>query len=123
MDWSSIINQLIDILLPILATAVTAIFSYIGVKIKTIIQEKADTDAKKAVVESTVKYVEQVFKDLSGEAKLDKALKTASEWLAEKGISVSDVELRVLIEAAVNGLEKAKKEEIKEDIKVIEETK
>lgn len=114
MDWTDVLNQFIDILLPVLATALTAVFSYIGVKIKSIIQEKADTETKQKIVESTVKYVEQVFKDINSEEKLEKALETASSWLTEKGITVSETELRVLIEAAVNGLKKSKTEEITE---------
>ena len=38
---------------------------------------------------------------LVGEDKLDKALEAASEMLAQKGISFTELELRVLIEAAV----------------------
>ena len=35
MDWSSLVNQLMEILLPILATFLTGMFTYIGTSLKT----------------------------------------------------------------------------------------
>ena len=46
----------------------------------------------------------QVYKELNGEEKLQKALEQASTLLMEKGINVSEVELRTLIESAVYGI-------------------
>ena len=45
--------------------------------------------------------MEQIYKDLHGEEKLNKALTAASDMPAEEGIKVSDLELKMLIEAAV----------------------
>jgi hypothetical protein len=56
---------------------------------------------KKEVAKVAVQFVEQVYKDLHGEEKLNEALQAAAEMLQEKNISVSSLELRVLIEAAV----------------------
>ena len=52
---------------------------------------------------STVQYVEQVYKDIHGEEKLAKAVERASQILNEQGIIVSVDELETLIEATVNG--------------------
>ena len=41
------------------------------------------------------------YQDLHGEEKLEKALVSASEMLGEKGVAISDLELRMLVEAAL----------------------
>ena len=46
--------------------------------------------------------VNQIYYDLDGPAKLQKVIESASEMLAAKGITVTDLELRMLLEAAVN---------------------
>lgn len=88
-------------LIPAVVAAVGALFSWIGVQLKKLYQEHIDTKMKEDVVKSTVQYVQQVYKDLKGEEKLEKAVKTASDWLTSKGLEVSEAELRVLIESAV----------------------
>lgn len=93
-------------LLEILVAILTGIASFIGVKIKKVYEEYVNTKVKKDVVEDTVKYVEQVFKDIHGQEKLEKAKEKALEWLNEKGISISEVELEILIEATVNSFNK-----------------
>lgn len=90
-------------LLEILVAILTGIASFIGMKIKKIYEEYVNTKVKKDVVDATVKYVEQIYKDVHGEEKLNKAKEKALEWLNEKGISISEVELEILIEASVNG--------------------
>ena len=63
---------------------------------------------KKEIVEATVKYIEQIYKGVmvSNEDKLSKAKEKALEWLNSKGLKISDTELDILIESAVNGLKK-----------------
>lgn len=91
-------------LVPAVVTCVGAIFSWIGVTLKNKYTEKVNTAEKQKIIDATVKYVDQVFKDLGGVEKLNEATKTASEWLSQKNIPVSEAELRVLIESAVNSL-------------------
>lgn len=100
-------------LLEIFAAILTGIASFIGVKVKKAYEEYINTKTKKEIVDCTVKYVEQVFKELHGEEKLIKAKDKALEWLNEKGIKVSDTELEVLIEASVNGFNNGIKESSK----------
>ena len=61
-------------------------------------------------MESTVKYVEQITKNVmvTNEDKLIKAKEKALEWLNSKGLKISDTELDILIESAVNGLKSTK---------------
>jgi hypothetical protein len=87
--------------LQIMYAIITAIAGYVGIVVKNLVTKYLNDKTKKAVAKSAVQFVEQVYKDIHGEEKLSEALKAASEMLAEKGITVTDLELRVLIEAAV----------------------
>lgn len=99
-------------LIEILATIITAVVSYIGVQIKKAYTKYADTKTKKEIVDATVKYIEQIYKGvmISNEDKLNKAKEKALEWLNSKGLKISDTELDILIESAVNGLKSTNKE-------------
>lgn len=85
----------------ILYAIVIAIAGYIGVEIKKLCTKYINDKTKAAVARTVVKFVEQVYKDLHGEEKLNQAISAACQMLAEKGITVSELEMRVLIEAAV----------------------
>lgn len=91
----------------LLYAIITAIAGYIGIVIKNLVTKYLNDKTKLAVAKTAVQYVEQVYKDLHGEDKLMQALKAASEMLAEKGITITDLEMRVLIEAAVAEFNKA----------------
>ena len=127
MDWMSILNECLDIILPAIASVIAVLFGVLGAKLKSVYDTKIKTDTAKTVVDDVVKFVQQVYKDLDGPEKLQKALTEASTILNEKGISISDTELDMLIESAVYGLkqgitetviEKLPKETIEEEIKV-----
>ena len=64
MDWATLGNQLLDILLPVLATFLTGLFTYIGTRLKKVYEEKVNTETAKNVVEDAVRFVEQVYTDL-----------------------------------------------------------
>lgn len=85
----------------ILYTVVTAVVGYIGIVAKNLLTKYINDKTKQSVAKITVQFVEQVYKDLHGEEKLNKAFSAASEMLAEKGITVSELELKALLEAAV----------------------
>lgn len=106
MDWATLGNQLLDILLPVLATFLTGLFTYIGTRLKKVYEEKVNTETAKNVVEDTVRFVQQVYKDLKGPEKLEKATAQVVEILQSKGISMSEAEINMLIESAVYGLNK-----------------
>ena len=86
------------------------ILEYVIIIIAGVLANKAkkliNTDIKKAIVRDTVKYVEQVFKDVHGVEKLDAAKDKAVALLKEKGIKISDEEIIVLIESAVSEMNK-----------------
>lgn len=103
-------NQLIEILLnnllPILGTVLTAVISYIGMSIKKMIEQDAKQKQINKIVDSTVNYVEQITKDtnMTSLEKFSEAKEKALEWLHEKGIQISDTELDISIECAVKRL-------------------
>lgn len=95
-------------LMQLLISVVVAVASWLGVQIKNAYVKYADTKTKKEIVKATVEYVEQISKSvsISSENKFNKAKEKALEWLSEKGIKISDTELEVLIESAVQALNK-----------------
>lgn len=96
----------------ILYTVLTAIFGYLGIVSKNLYIKYINDKTKQAVVKTVVQGVEQMYKDLHGDEKLDKALEAASEMLEEKGIAISGFELRMLIEAALAEFNGAFKKEV-----------
>lgn len=95
----------------ILYTIITAIAGYVGFIIKNLCTKYINDKTKQAAAKTAVQFVEQVYKDIHGEDKLNKALSAASDMLQEKGITVSDLEMHVLIEAAVAEFNNAFKKE------------
>lgn len=96
-----------EILIPILATAITALAGYIGLQSKAMYQKHIDDKTKESVVKTVVKAVKQLYKDLNGEEKLAKAIENITDMLNEKGITVSELEIRMLIESAVEELKES----------------
>lgn len=95
----------------LLSAIITGLASALGVLLKKVydktIGARLKDKVKKEVAAQVVKYVEQVYKTLHGEEKLEKALEAAADMLNEKGITISDLELRVLLEAALAELNNA----------------
>ena len=86
----------------LLYAIITGIAGYVGIVIKNLCTKYINDKTKAVVAKNAVQFVEQVYKDLHGEEKLNEALRAAAEMLNDKGITVSDLELRVLVEAAVS---------------------
>ena len=93
--------------LQLIYSVIVAIAGYIGIVVKNLVTKYLNDKTKLTVARTAVQYVEQVYKELHGEEKLNQALVAASEMLAEKGITVTELEMRVLIEAAVAEFNKA----------------
>lgn len=87
--------------LQIIYAILTALAGAVGIVVKRLYTKYANDKTKKDVVRTVVLGVEQIYKDLHGEEKLNQALVSAAEMLDEKGIKVTDLELRMLIEATV----------------------
>ena len=88
-------------LIPALALAFTGFITWLGVKLKGVF-EKSDKEKLYLSLASTcVQAVEQIYKDLDGKAKLEKALEAFSQMLKTRGIKLSPIEMRMYIEDAV----------------------
>ena len=81
--------------------ALTAIVGFIGTALKKEYEDSNEDKKKREIIANVVKSVEQVYKNIHGTDKLKKAMETASKMLAQKGISITELELMVLIESAL----------------------
>jgi hypothetical protein len=95
--WETIQPQVVDVITTLLLLFV----SYVGVKIKALYESKVKNEQVKDIIEKIVMYVEQKGKELTSSEKYDVALSKASEWLGEKHIKMSETELEIFIESAV----------------------
>ena len=95
----------------IIGTLLVTLFGIFGMVAKNLVAKYLDTDTKRTMAKIVVQFVEQTYKDLHGEAKLNAALVAFSEMLAQKGIKATEYEMRVLIEASVAEFNEAFKKE------------
>ena len=100
----------------ILYTLLTAFAGYIGLWIKSLYTKYINDKTKKDVVKTCVQAVEQLYKDLHGEEKYNEVVKSASEMLAVKGITITELEIKMLIEAAVGEFNDVFANEIKSNV-------
>lgn len=85
----------------IIYALITAVAGFIGSQIKNIYERHVNDETKEKVVATCVKAVEQLYHDLNGNEKLDKAKENIIDMLATKGIQISEIEMDMLIEACV----------------------
>lgn len=85
----------------ILGTLLLALAGIFGMIAKNLAAKYLDTDTKRTLAKVVVQFVEQAYKNLHGDDKLNAALVAFSDLLAEKKINATEAEMRILIEAAV----------------------
>ena len=96
------LQYFMDAYLPdILMAIVVGISGMLALAVQKFLSKHLNTEMKMTVARTAQKFVEQIFKDIHGQEKLDMALKTAAELLAAKGIKFDKAEMIILIEAAV----------------------
>lgn len=99
---NDILNQFIDeYATAILYAILTAAAGIAGTFIKKKYEEWANTKTKKDVVKTVVFAMEQLYKDLNGPERKEKAIESIVEMLAEKNITISQLEINMLIEATI----------------------
>lgn len=119
--WANIINFLNEygILSMIITAVVGAVGTALGLFFKRLytntIGDKIKLDTVKEIARVVVKFVEQVYKDIHGEEKLDKALEAFAEMLNNKGITISELEMRVYLESALAEFNEAFNKEINKE--------
>lgn len=85
----------------IIGTLLVALAGIAAMVAKNMAAKYLDTNTKRTLAKVVVQFVEQAYKHLHGEDKLEAALVHLSELLAEKKIRATEAEMIVLIEAAV----------------------
>lgn len=99
----------------ILYAIFTALAGYLGIVVKNLYQKHVNDSTKKAVVKTCVQAVEQLYQDLHGEDKYNKVVESVTDMLNEKGITITDIEMKMLIEAAVGEFNKVFEDTGKEE--------
>jgi hypothetical protein len=99
------LQELISIIMPYaisgLAAVVAWVAGWLGKKIGAYIDSKSNSEQIRAIVSATVRYVEQIGKEMDAAQKLELAKEKAVEWANAKGVPVSEIEVEILIEAFV----------------------
>ena len=85
----------------IIGTLLLALAGALGLVFKNIATKYLNDKTKQSIAKVVVQGVEQVYKDLHGEEKLNQAMSMFSDLLEEKGIHISELEMRILLESAV----------------------
>ena len=88
--------------LAIISTLLTAIFGFLGAKIKRYLDEKENARIVQHIVKTTVLAIEQMYTGIKGTDKYKMALENITEILEQKGIAVTELELQMLIESVVS---------------------
>lgn len=97
-----------DILYTVLGLVATALGAWIG----KLYKDKVNDDTKRKVVKTCCTAVEMLYKDLNGEEKYKKACEGIAEMLMEKGITITVLEMQMLIEEVCYDFSHAVREEI-----------
>lgn len=96
----------------IIYTVLTAIIGAIGTWVGTLYKKYINDKTKESVVKTCVKAVEQIYNYLHGEEKYNKAVEAITEMLNEKNITISEFEIKMLIEASCSEFVKGIKNSI-----------
>ena len=89
-----------------------AVFGCIAYAAKQIARTYLNDETKLSIARTVVRFVEQVWTEIHGQDKLQKALETAEEMLRKKNIPFDADEMMVLIEAAVQEMNEIIKQPI-----------
>lgn len=88
--------------LPAIVSLVAAAAAFVGAQLKRLYEKYINDKTKQSVVRTCVKAAEQLYHDLSGPEKLQKAQEGVVQMLNEKGIPISELEMNLLIESVVS---------------------
>ena len=89
-----------------------AVFGCIAYAAKQIVRTYLNDETKLGIARTVVRFVEQVWTEIHGQDKLQKALETAEEMLRKKNIPFDADEMMVLVEAAVQEMNEIIKQPI-----------
>ena len=98
-------------ILEIITTLLTGLVAYIATRLKSKYEEYVNTETKQKIVKTVVNAIEQLYKDLDGPTRKEKAKENIILMLNEKGIVITELEMDMMIEAVVNGFNSGLKKE------------
>lgn len=109
------LNNIINgLLIPLLSTILLGVAGWLGVELKKKLDEKEKNKTTLQVVAICVSAVEQIYKELHGDEKLQKCIEMVTDMLGARGIEVSATDIRILIESVLaefnNAFEKGNSE-------------
>lgn len=90
----------------IIYTAAVAILGFFGMMIKGIIERFVNDKRKEKIVETCVKAAEQLYTELKGNAKFQKVKDNILAMLGEQGLTITEMEMDMMIEASVAEMNK-----------------
>ena len=97
----------------ILYTILTGIIAFVGTWLGKQYEKSWQQREKEKVTSTCVKAVEQLYPDLHGQEKYCKAVESIREILVLKNIQITDLEIRMLIEAQCHEFNKERNKEKK----------
>lgn len=100
----------------IMYALLTTVAGIIGTWIGSIYKKYINDKTKEAVVRTVCKAIEQMYKDLHGEEKYTKAVESIVEMLSLKGITITELEIKMLIEATCSEFVKSAQDQIESGV-------
>ena len=91
----------VQMALELVKALVIACVGYVTLYVKSLAKKWLDSEEKRKIAKTCVEFVEQIYKDIHGQDKRNKAIEAANEILLSSGIAVGEQELWAIIEAAV----------------------
>ena len=116
-------EQIAPLLNQLLLTVLTALFTYLGYKVKKFIEKKEIQEAlnnNQELAMMSIKYVEQVGEHLASSEKLRLAKIKLIELAENQGITIQENELDVLVESALLSFKDGFSREFLAEVKGIE---
>lgn len=106
----------------IIYTILMAIATFIGGMIKAKYTSRQNDKIKRETVEYCVKAGEQLYRDLGGPEKFARVSKNIIEILNQKGIKISEIEMKMMIESVVSQFNLGRLYPVDAEIEISEET-
>lgn len=100
--WNLIENDILNLLTTFFSIVITIILA----NLKKVYQEKNFDETKRKVIKTVVNAIEQIYKDVSGDKKLQKAKEYIINILNQKNIQISELEMDMMIEEICNSMKK-----------------
>jgi hypothetical protein len=92
----------IDILTPYIEDIIITLLGVLGVFLGKIAHKYLNTNTKIKIADVVVHATEQLYKDLNGKDKFDKAVSMFVDELGKKGLKLDPDHVKLFIESAVN---------------------